>query len=1006
MRPTLSVGCAVYQDFSGVYFTLLALKIYHPHVELIVVDNAPQPSRQTEGITLAVGGKYVHRPDLSGTSKPRAHVFELAETEWVCCLDCHVLLSPGAIGALLAYAEDNPDSKDVLTGPMRHDDGRGMSTHWQANPTCGLWGEWGDDQRGHDPRGPAFEIPMMGLGLFAMRKAAWPGFNQHFRGFGGEEGYLHEKVRQRGGKALCLPALGWYHRFRDLGGGFEGVPYPLSLEDHTWNLLVGHRELGIEATDKIFEHFGRRLPIGSWNALVKQAKEVQPFGEWRAKDSALERAYHERCNTPTVINEHLPILRKLASEAEEVVEFGVDAANSTVALLAGRPKVMRCFDVGDSVRGREAGAMADGTQWSFEVISDLKISPQPCDLLWIDSHHTADHLIKELDLHAPACRRRIAMHDTEVFGEAGEDGRQGLQHGIRWFLEKNPDWHCMAHYANNNGLTVLSRDSGDPRVYPEWLGKLNPKMKVLGIWYTNNKAPLKLMQASLKSIEKAGRLSRHDVMIETCPWEHVENNPFSEAACSDRNGNHLTITRQMQNCIEAAGPWPFDCVCFLEHDTLYPEDYFDRVADAFIANPDAPVVSNLDYEGLNATGFLDVKERHEPMHQLSLRRDYALSNIARCLEHYAAGTPDTLLEPDSGPQGDRSKWVRIAPDGRKPSLHVNFAGRFTSHGEVVYHQHAYGKTEHPYWGKMEQYWEGEIDCSPPPEQKPKIPGPRPGMPKGKYHLATVNPNEIFNQKRISSHNIAEHMPTLLRMAFDCEHVTCLSVWHDGAFIALAAGLPKTLVAACPDGQPEWPILHEMRMSPRPENFTSFPGEPLVAPVEETDMIFISCRHNAIYVKRLLEAHGNKARKWLVFHNTVVYGETSDGGPTEEGLLHGIRSWMRENPHWSVKKHYRNCNGLLVLTRLESEKKKLPPTWKKAWNVLQASWKAGESVLDKYGPLAGSEAQEGRLALCMLCPSLNAGQCAECGCPVDQKTSWPEQECPLGQWAPVEAEVAV
>ena len=267
-RDLLTVGMAVYQDFSGVYFTALALRVYHPFVRLVVVDNAPDPSRQTEGITLALGGKYVHRPDLVGTSRPRAHVFELAETPWVCCVDCHVLLVPGAIETLARYAQEHPDSRDILTGPMMADNGEVYGSGWQADATCGLWGVWARDPRGENIGGPPFEIPMQGLGLFAMRREAWPGFNQHFRGFGGEEGYIHEKVRQRGGRALCLPALRWFHRFRDVGGGFEGVPYPLRLEDHAWNLLVGHRELGIDATDKIFNHFGKRLLAHQWQVLV------------------------------------------------------------------------------------------------------------------------------------------------------------------------------------------------------------------------------------------------------------------------------------------------------------------------------------------------------------------------------------------------------------------------------------------------------------------------------------------------------------------------------------------------------------------------------------------------------------------------------------------------------------------------------------------------------------------------------------------------------------------
>ncbi|MGL1784034.1 hypothetical protein ACSTG0_23510, partial [Vibrio parahaemolyticus] len=80
----------------------------------------------------------------------------------------------------------------------------------------------GTDPAGAEPDLPPFEIPMQGMGLFACRRDAWAGFNPDFRGFGGEEGYIHEKFRQRGGKVLCLPFLRWMHRFnRPLG-----LPYP------------------------------------------------------------------------------------------------------------------------------------------------------------------------------------------------------------------------------------------------------------------------------------------------------------------------------------------------------------------------------------------------------------------------------------------------------------------------------------------------------------------------------------------------------------------------------------------------------------------------------------------------------------------------------------------------------------------------------------------------------------------------------------------------------------
>src|SRR4029077_7635857 len=104
-----------------------------------------------------------------------------------------------------------------VQGPMLYDEHRSVSTHFNPhNWSGGMWGTWETDppDTGHDP----FEIPMQGGGLIVMRRAAWPGFNPLFHGFGGEEGYIHEKVRQRGGKCVCVPQLKWEHRFAKPGG--------------------------------------------------------------------------------------------------------------------------------------------------------------------------------------------------------------------------------------------------------------------------------------------------------------------------------------------------------------------------------------------------------------------------------------------------------------------------------------------------------------------------------------------------------------------------------------------------------------------------------------------------------------------------------------------------------------------------------------------------------------------------------------------------------------------
>jgi hypothetical protein len=76
------------------------------------------------------------------------------------------------------------------------------------------------------------------------------GYNKEFRGFGGEEGYIHEKYRRNGRKTLCLPFLRWLHRFERP----EGISYPNNLQERYKNYLIGFRELGLDTTE-LDEHF-------------------------------------------------------------------------------------------------------------------------------------------------------------------------------------------------------------------------------------------------------------------------------------------------------------------------------------------------------------------------------------------------------------------------------------------------------------------------------------------------------------------------------------------------------------------------------------------------------------------------------------------------------------------------------------------------------------------------------------------------------------------------------
>ncbi|MBI1292899.1 glycosyltransferase [bacterium] len=252
----LTIGMATYDDYDGVYFSIQALRLQHADclvdAEIVVVDNNPggsaaQPLKNLEHYV--PNYRYVPVADRSGTAV-REQVFQEAAGRLVLCMDCHVLLMPGALKALIDYFDANPHTDDLLQGPLVYDDLRTRSSHWVPVWGEGMLGQWRNDERADDPNGEPFEIPMQGLGLFAARRESWLGFNPAFRGFGGEEGYLHEKYRKAGRKTLCIPALGWVHRFERP----MGVNYANRWEDRIFNYLCGFHELGMPSWE-MEEHF-------------------------------------------------------------------------------------------------------------------------------------------------------------------------------------------------------------------------------------------------------------------------------------------------------------------------------------------------------------------------------------------------------------------------------------------------------------------------------------------------------------------------------------------------------------------------------------------------------------------------------------------------------------------------------------------------------------------------------------------------------------------------------
>lgn len=490
--------------------------------------------------------KYVPFDASGGTTQTRERIFAEAAGEAVLVMDCHVLPFPGAIQGLLNYYRQHPTCMDLISGPLFYDPLVGWDTQFNDVFRSEMWGVWGGAWRcGCSPQGkkftvvparpgilrcsemldqlrpagecplckkeiPAelvehawqeqllqvgyqpcggrrdeepFEIPAMGLGLFSCRRDAWLGFHPHFREFGGEEMYIHEKFRQAGRKVICLPDLPWWHKFQRVGG----PKYGFTKLGKVRNLVLGHEEIG-RPLDRIRSHFFDLTVPAEHGDLATHLAWEHGIGQEHLTGKTTEElvAIHQRCKVtkeqweqlmtdpvqavsqivekstrqfqallPQPPGElkslaelyawveaagrddagHLAQLRALARHCRSVLEV-TKRRETTVALATGLcesqaegegpKKYLLSQREMDLLVPRTLVAMLEADA-GLELVTrfDARESiedqlPESAELLFVDDVQTAAHLLDTLNLLGDRVTKWIVVRGTEAFGNLAE----------------------------------------------------------------------------------------------------------------------------------------------------------------------------------------------------------------------------------------------------------------------------------------------------------------------------------------------------------------------------------------------------------------------------------------------------------------------------------------------------------------------------------------------------------------------------------------------------------
>jgi hypothetical protein len=185
----------------------------------------------------------------------------------------------------------------------------------------------------------------------------------------------------------------------------------------------------------------------------------------------------------------------------------------------------------------------------------------------------------------------------------------------------------------------------------------------------------------------------------------------------------------------------------------------------------------------------------------------------------------------------------------------------------------------------------------------------------------------FNYEKNRPTDINEHLQTLKEYAAKCEHVTEMGVRDVVSTWAFLAGNPKRLISYDLYQSPIHKINQARALSAAAGiefDFRIADTTDANLQIEETDLLFIDTWHIYEQLKREFELHAGKVRKYIILHDTTLFGEV--GTPelfdasikhvaTQKGLWPAVEEFLAENPQWKLHKRFTHNNGLTILEKV-------------------------------------------------------------------------------------------
>jgi hypothetical protein len=190
-----------------------------------------------------------------------------------------------------------------------------------------------------------------------------------------------------------------------------------------------------------------------------------------------------------------------------------------------------------------------------------------------------------------------------------------------------------------------------------------------------------------------------------------------------------------------------------------------------------------------------------------------------------------------------------------------------------------------------------------------------------------NIKSIYEQHCSVQSDINEHLPTLLRYAQECKHITEMGVRWVSSTWPLLLSNPNKMISY--DIVRNTNIDEVIRLANENQiNYQFIESDVLKIEIEQTELLFIDTLHTYNQLTKELYLHSDNCSKYIILHDTTHFGyideviyehassEVKNIESNKQGLWNAVSDFLQteKGKNWEMYERYSNNNGLTILKR--------------------------------------------------------------------------------------------